>query len=146
MHALYDALRARKITSDSPGSGYSRCARAMHFSIAASLSFALSVCAPASDTNPATAKPNSRTTKRPVLVFTAGLPSMTACLPGGVSIAKRRSVSFWNLKKCLCARRPARSDRRTAAKRTGTISVKHQVRQAHKAHLPIGRRCVNSAL
>jgi len=37
MHALYTALRARKYASASPGSGYSRCARAMHFSIVASL-------------------------------------------------------------------------------------------------------------
>src|SRR5215467_12100036 len=80
MHALYDALRALKSTSDSPGSGYSRCARAMHFSIAASLSFALtSVCAPASDTKPATAKPNSSGTKPRVLIFIIDLPSTGEC-------------------------------------------------------------------
>jgi hypothetical protein len=118
MHALYDAARARKNASASPGSGYSRCARAMHFSIVASLSFAFSVCAPASATKPVTAKPNDSATKRPVLVFTVGLPYEGVSPSVGVE-GKQRCHSFF-VKRRLCAACPLRRRRRMAATRTGT--------------------------
>jgi hypothetical protein len=85
--------------------------RAMHFSLAASLSFDLtSVYAPASDTKPATA--NSSGTKPRVLIFFVDLPSTGECRTqrcDSLRKTKRHSVRGTRTARTVCGQTLAAS-------------------------------------